>query len=1015
MNPFVISLLFFLQTLLAQIEPVKDIHINKPRVWALTHGMIHTEPGDFIKDGTIVIRDGKIEKVGRYIKVPLDAYEVNLEGAHVYAGFIDSWLTVKQDEKTTSPNYHWNSKIRANYRAMDDLKIKEKDLKALHSLGMTAAHVVPEKGIIKGQSDLVVLSNKPVSISESVAQVLEFKASGWSDREYPNSLLGTIALIRQTIIDAEWYQKARAVAKKFPTDNEPVKYNASLETLEKFRANRLPMLFMTNHEHTAIRALNICDEFNLNPWLLGSGFEYRRLDELEKLKPFIILPLDFPAKPRVTDAFTALQYDTEQLKHWDLAPDNIFRIQDKGLFFSLSSHGLKKKSQFRTNLQRIIDRGFSKDVALAAITTYPAEAMGVDKILGKIQPGYMANLVIVDGDYFNSKSRITSVWVEGDEYFVATKKSYSLKGKWKLSIGNKKYDLELTTPSLDKDPLAYTYPPEKINSYLMGIVQVDNKKYTLRDIKVFEQNFSYTADGIAFGMDGSISFNSTVSKDKFSGTASDGVDLIIPFTAQRSTPVKTVKRIKESKSELTVHYPEGAYGIAIKRTLPNAVLFSDATLWTSGPKGILEDWDILFVDGKIDKVAPDISVPRGSAMVIDASGKHITPGLIDCHSHSAAASINEGAQSVTAEVRIQDVLNADDINIYRQLGGGLTCANILHGSANSIGGQNAVIKLRWGLGPNELLFKNAPQGIKFALGENVKQANWAGTNRYPQTRMGVEQVIRDAFKAAQDYAHRWDTYEKNAKIQRVKVPPRRDLELEALTEILDGVRLVHCHSYRQDEILMLTRIAEDFGFTIATFQHVLEGYKVADRIAEHGAGASTFSDWWQYKYEVIDAIPYNGTLMTRNGVTVSFNSDDAELARRLNTEAVKAVKYGGLSEEDALKLVTINPAKQLKIDQWVGSLEEGKDADVVIWDGPPLSIYSQVEATWIDGIRYWSKDENKDLEKRDAQIRKDLVQKILSSNADAGGKEIRPNGTTPNINKHSCELLDHERFGWRAN
>ena len=1015
MKHLFISLLFFLQLLPAQIEPVKDIHVNKPRVWALTHGMIHTEPGDFIKDGTIVIRDGKIEKVGRYIKIPLDAYEIDLEGAHVYAGFIDSWLTVKQDEKTTSPSQHWNSKIRADYRAKDDLKIKEKDLKALHSVGMTAAHVVPEKGIIKGQSDLVVLSKEPISVSESVAQVLEFKASSWSDREYPNSLLGTIALIRQTIMDAEWYEKARAITEKFPADNEPVKHDASLAALEKFRANRLPMLFMTNHEHTAIRALNICDEFNLNPWLLGSGFEYRRLEEIAKLKPFVILPLDFPAKPRVTDPFTALQYDTEQLKHWDLAPDNIARIQDKGLFFSLSSHGLKNKSQFRTNLKRIIDRGFSRDVALAALTTYPAEAMGVSKTLGKVQPGYMANLVIVDGNYFDPKSRITSVWVGGEEYFVATKKSYSLKGKWKLTIGNKKYDLEFTTPSLNKDPLAYTYQPEKINAHLMGSIQVDNKKYVLREIKVFDQKISFTVDGIAFGMDGSISFNATVFKDEFLGAASDGVDLTIPFTAQRSVPAKTVKPIRESKSDLTVHYPEGAYGIVEKRALPNAVLFSDATLWTCGPKGILEDWDILFVDGKIDKVAPDISVPRGSAMVINASGKHITPGLIDCHNHSAAASINEGAQSVTAEVRIRDVLNADDINIYRQLGGGLTCANILHGSANSIGGQNAVIKLRWGLGPNELLFKNAPQGIKFALGENVKQANWAGTNRYPQTRMGVEQVIRDAFKAAQDYAHRWDTYRKNAKMQRVKVPPRRDLELEALAEILDGTRLVHCHSYRQDEILMLTRIAEDFGFTIATFQHVLEGYKVADRIAEHGAGASTFSDWWQYKYEVIDAIPYNGTLMTRNGVTVSFNSDDAELARRLNTEAVKAVKYGSLSEEDALKLVTINPAKQLQIDQWVGSLEEGKDADVVIWDGPPLSIYSQVEATWIEGIRYWSKGENKDLEIRDAQLRKDLIQKILSSNAPTGGNEIRPNGAGPHIGQHSCGLEDWERFDRQAN
>jgi len=977
--------------------------------------MIHTEPGDFIKDGTIVIRDGKIEKVGRYLKVPKDAYEIDLEGAHVYAGFIDSWLTVKKDEKITSPNKHWNSKIHADYRAVDDLKIKEKELNALYSLGFTAAHIVPEKGIIKGQSDLVVLSKKPITISESTAQVIEFKVSGWSDREYPNSLLGNIALIRQTILDAEWYDKARKIAQKFPADNEPIKYNSSLDAIEKFRSNRLPVVFMTNDEHTAIRALNICDEFNLNPWILGSGFEYRRINEIAKQKPFIILPLDFPAKPRVTDPLTALQYDTEQLKHWDLAPDNIAKIQDKGLFFSFSSHGLKKKSQFRTNLQKIIDRGFSKDVALAALTTYPAEAMGVSKILGKIQSGFMANLVIVDGNYFDPKTRITSVWVGGDEYFVATKKSYSLRGTWKLSIGNKKFDLIFTTPALDKDPLAYTYQPEKINTYLTGTINIDNKKYPIRDIKIFDQQFSFTADGSTVGLKGSIAFNCIISKDKFSGTASDGVDLTIPFTAKKSIPSKSLKRIKETKSDLTLHYPEGAYGIAEKRLMPNAVLISDATLWTCGPKGVLEEWDILLLDGKIDKVAPDISVPRGSAMIINASGKHITPGLIDCHSHSAAASINEGSQSVTAEVRIKDVINADDINIYRQLGGGLTCANILHGSANSIGGQNAVIKLRWGLGPNELLYKNAPQGIKFALGENVKQANWEGTNRYPQTRMGVEQIIRDAFKAAQDYVHHWDTYRKNAKMQRVKVPPRKDLELEALAEVLNGSRLVHCHSYRQDEILMLTRIAEEFGFTIATFQHVLEGYKIADRIAEHGAGASTFSDWWQYKYEVIDAIPYNGTLMSRNGVIVSFNSDDAELARRLNTEAVKAVKYGGLSPEDALKLVTINPAKQLQIDRWVGSLEEGKDADVVIWDAPPLSIYSQVEETWIEGIRYWSKNENNDFEKRDAQLRKDLIQKILSSTTTSGSKVIIPNGTTPRIDQNSCGQLDHERFDWQIN
>ena len=442
-------------------------------------------------------------------------------------------------------------------------------------------------------------------------------------------------------------------------------------------------------------------------------------------------------------------------------------------------------------------------------------------------------------------------------------------------------------------------------------------------------------------------------------------------------------------------------------------MIDNATIWTCGPKGKLEDWDILFVDGKIKEIAPDITVTQGSALVIDGTGKHVTPGLIDCHSHSAASSINEGAQAVTAEVRIQDVLFADDINVYRQLGGGLTTANVLHGSANPIGGQNAVIKLRWGAGPEDLLFKKAPQGIKFALGENVKQANWPG-KRYPQTRMGVEQVIRDAFRAAQDYRHRHKTYDRNSKKQRKNVPPRIDLELEALAEILEGTRLLHCHSYRQDEILMLTRIAEDFGFTIATFQHVLEGYKVAERIAEHGAGASTFSDWWQYKYEVIDAIPYNGTLMAKNDVLVSFNSDDDELARRLNTEAVKAVKYGGLEEEDALKFVTLNPAKQLRIDKWVGSLEEGKDADFVIWDGAPLDIYSHVQETWIEGTRYFSVDENDKLEERDKNIRQDLIQKILSTTSSSGGKEMKPNGASPH-HGHNCEIGDKHLFGWEVN
>ena len=1002
MKKLLFPFLFF-YFLYGQTEPTKGIHQNTPKVWALSHAKIHTEPGDSIKDGTIIIRNGKIEKVGRYIKIPKDAYEIDMEGAHVYAGFIDGYLEVKQKKKNLSPDDHWNEKIHADYRAKNDLEIKEKELKSLKSIGITAAHIIPEKGIFKGKSDLILLDKEFTSLKPDVSQVLEFNSGGWSNREYPRSLLGIIALMRQTFLDADWYGKSMDLIKKFPEENEPIKYNPSLNEINNFRKNRKPILFKTKEEHAVIRALKISEEYDLNPWIMGSGYEYRRINKITAQKPFFIFSLDFPIKPKVLDPYLAHQYSTEQLKHWDMAPDNIKKVYDAGLFFNLSSSKLKNKLDFRKNLQKVIDRGLPQEVAHAALTTFPAEAMGMDKVLGRIQPGYMANLVVTDGNYFNPKSRVISLWINGEDHFIAQRHIFDAKGDWALNIGGKDYKLNFATLKAKKGV------QKLANNKVKGSIIHNDHTLKIGNIEITDSFISFTVDATKLGFKGTLAFNGKIESKAISGSANDGSQLY-PFTAKKTSKVEKKPRVLNKPSELKLFYPEGTYGYDKTPITPNAILVNDATIWTSGPKGILEDWDILFVDGKIDKIAPDISVPKGSAIIIDAMGKHVTPGLIDCHSHSAASSINEGTQAVTAEVRIKDVLYADDINIYRQLGGGLTTANILHGSANPIGGQNAVIKLKWGQGPNDLLYKNAPQGIKFALGENVKQANWEGNGRYPQTRMGVEQIIRDAFRAAQDYRHIHKTYNRSSTAQRKKVPPRIDLELEALAEILEGTRLLHCHSYRQDEILMLTRIAEDFGFTIATFQHVLEGYKVAERLYEHGAGASTFSDWWQYKYEVIDAIPYNGSMMAKNNVLVSFNSDDAELARRMNTEAAKAIKYGDLSEEEALKFITINPAKQLKIDKWVGSLEEGKDADFVIWDGPPLSIYSKVQETWIEGTRYFSVDENKILEERDHTLRANLIQKILSS-SNSVGQEMKPNGESPK-HSHNCEIDDSELFNW---
>lgn len=399
-------------------------------------------------------------------------------------------------------------------------------------------------------------------------------------------------------------------------------------------------------------------------------------------------------------------------------------------------------------------------------------------------------------------------------------------------------------------------------------------------------------------------------------------------------------------------------------------------------RGTIANGTIVLRDGRIAAVGADVAIPPG-AEVIDAAGRFVSPGIIDCHSHIAVDSINEMGTTVSSMTGTDDVLNPADINIYRDLAGGVTTANVLHGSANPIGGKNTVIKLRWGKPHAEdFVFQGAMPGIKFALGENPKRAGGGaggrqgpGPLRYPATRMGVEFVIRDAFTRAQAYQRAWQEYDRRSRAGEDVVPPRRDLQLEPLVEVLEGRRLVHAHSYRADEILMLMRVADEFGFKIATLQHVLEGYKVAKEIAAHGAGASTFSDWWGYKLEAVDAIPYNAALMTRKGVVASINSDSAEHARRLNTEAAKSMHWGGLSEDEALALVTINPARQLRIDNRVGSLEVGKDADVVIWNHHPLSSYAIVDRVYIDGTMYYERTAD---EKRVTELEKEKAALIAA-------------------------------------
>lgn len=456
---------------------------------------------------------------------------------------------------------------------------------------------------------------------------------------------------------------------------------------------------------------------------------------------------------------------------------------------------------------------------------------------------------------------------------------------------------------------------------------------------------------------------------------------------------------------------------------PDAVLIRNATIWTATDQGILENQDLLVRNGRIDRIGSGLSAPRG-AIEIDAEGHHITPGIIDGHSHAAIiGGVNEATRISTADVRIRDVIDSESINIYRQLAGGVTTINLLHGSANAIGGQMSVIKMRWGASPAELVFDAAPEGIKFALGENPKQSNWqASQPRYPQTRHGVEQIIREKFQQAADYRQAMDSFP-SGRAGRDRVPPRPNHELEAIAEILNRERDVHSHAYRADEMLALMRLAEQFDFVIATFQHVLEGYKIAPRMAEHGAGGSTFIDWWAFKYEAIDGTGFNPALMHQSGVLTALHSDNPELARRMNLEAAKAVRYGGVDEHDALKMVTAWAADQLGVGDRIGRLAPGMDADFVIWTTHPLSTRALVDQTWVDGRRYFDREADQRMREQLAAERAELIARVLDNNGngnDANGNNGNDQSPAPErrrVHSFATHLtgyrqseLDHDEF-----
>ncbi|TWI83350.1 imidazolonepropionase-like amidohydrolase [Lacibacter cauensis] len=987
-------LLFLTITTRAQETfPVNGVAEPKASCYAFTNATIVKDAATSISNASMIIRDGKITAIGTAISIPADAMVIDCKGKFIYPSFIDLYadygMPVAQRTQggfnfnapaqlasNQKGAYGWNQAIRTDVQGVQIFTADNVKAKALRESGFGAALAHQRDGIARGTGVFVTLAdtkeNKTI-IKEKAAAHYSF-SKGTSMQSYPSSIMGSISLLRQTYLDAQWYK------------NNPLAEGVNLTLKYWNEQQNLPQIFEANDKWAVVRADKIGDEFGVQFIMKAGGNEYQRITDMAGTKATFILPLNYPAAMDIEDPHDARFVSLTDMKHWEMAPANAAMFEKAGINFVLTTSDLRDPRQFLTNLRKAMEYGLSESKAMEALTKVPATLLGVYDVVGSLDAGKLANFLITSGPIFSEKTTIYQNWVQGEKYSVKDELWNDVKGVYNLTVntpgGAKTFTLDVknstTATVIGKDTLTgrFTFDGKQVR---LNFPEAKGSRNNIRLSGIANDNLW---SGVGDDVNG----------NRFTWTAVYSKETMVKADSTRSkAPVKIG----------SVTYPFNGYGYT-EMPKQETILIKNATVWTNEKEGILQNTDVLIKNGKITAIGKNLS--DAGAKVIDGSGKHVTAGIIDEHSHIAAASINEGGQSVTSEVRIADNLNPDDINIYRQLSGGVTSSHILHGSANTIGGQTQLIKLRWGANDEGLKFQNWPGYIKFALGENVKRTSSQQNNRFPDTRMGVSQVLIDAFTRARDYEAAWKKFDEEKKKNPKATAPRRDLELDALVEILNKKRFITCHSYVQSEITDMIRVADRFGFTLNTFTHILEGYKVADKMKAHGANASTFSDWWNYKMEVVDAIPYNANLMQKVGVNVAINSDDAEMARHLNHEAAKSVKYGSMSEEDALKMVTLNPSKMLRVDDRVGSIKVGKDADIVLWSDHPLSIYAKAEKTIVDGIVYYDREKDKQLRVDIAKERARLMAKMIGEKR--SGMPTVPFAPSMEI-MHTCSDHNH--------
>ncbi|MEN8856798.1 MAG: amidohydrolase family protein [Flavobacteriaceae bacterium] len=957
------------------------VKTTKNTTVAFTNAKIYVTPTNIIKKGTLLVKDGKIVSVGKSVSIPEGAKTVDLEGKTIYPSFIDLYsdFGVKKPKRASrnnrSPQYeagrtghYWNDHIRPETDASLSFAFDNKKAKDLVNAGFGVVNTHMQDGIVRGNGLLVALNSSSSDgyriIDKRSAQYLSFSKSVLSRQVYPDSKMGSMALLRQMYMDADWYAAGNA-------NNT----DASLAALNNNKG--LIQIFEAGSQLDVLRADKVGDEYGIQYTIVGGGDEFEKINDIKATGAKMIIPINFRKAYDVSNPLLASYISLSDMRRWNQEPSNLSVLSKNGITFALTTHDLKSVASFHKNLQKAIKYGFDKTKALEALTTTPASMIGKSDI-GNLNAGSHANFIITNGDIFDKGTTIYENWVQGDQHVVNDMNVEDITGNYAFSIDGKSFDLTVSGK---------------------GAKQSGNLKSG--DDKV-KSKFSFAAGWVQLTINDGGNFSRIVAQSSSNGLSGtyykvDGTESAWSASKKAADKKDTKKDKKKETSDAVVIMPVSYPNLGLGNfTQPKqeTTLIKNTTVWTGEDEGILKDTDVLIKDGKIIQIGKNIKAKR--AKVIDGTGKHLTAGIVDEHSHIATSAVNESGHNSTAEVTIEDVVNPNDINIYRNLAGGVTSIQILHGSANPIGGRSAIIKLKWGENADAMIYDNTPKFIKFALGENVKQSNWGEneTVRFPQTRMGTEQVFVDYFQRAKEY----DVLKKAGK------PYRKDLELETLAEILNKERFISCHSYVQSEINMLMKVAESFKFNINTFTHILEGYKVADKMKEHGVGGSTFSDWWAYKFEVVDAIPYNAAIMHDAGVTVAINSDDREMSRRLNQEAAKTVKYGGMTEENAWKMVTINPAKLLHIDDKVGSIKEGKDADLVLWSDNPLSIYAKAEKTMIEGKLFFDIDE--DMKKRAAikQEKSKLINMMLNEKMN-GGKTQAPKKKV--LKNFTCETKQY--------